>query len=269
MRVFPLNIHAMHPTLESVERDVAQWMENADPKWRKLLTKILHHPQQVTQSVLTHLGKDTAVWHNSLTFLSRKEPEGMAELMLLAAEVLREDKAGSLFGVRELTDIARMSMGTWLSGKHKDHVDLRKRTALVIGEMLDDPERRPRVLAALEGVEGVQIPSPMDFTQADLAQEKTRLQEAMKESIREISQEAHESQSEMAQALSTVLEGDLASQYLEDGDFSVAIRLMGEDGIENSVNEILSRLSARMMDRAVFDIWKPEAQVSAPKAPKP
>lgn len=117
---------------------------------------------------------------------------------------------------------------------------------MVLGEMPDDPNRRPRVVEALGGLEEVRIPEPMDLSKKEVAQKKSRLLEATDQAILEMSQESGGSERNMGRAIAEVAEVGLISHYLNDSDFGTA---------------------ARMMDRAVFEAWRPKS--GGAKRPKP
>lgn len=260
----------MRPTLESIDQNVQEWLQDLPDRPKKLLAKILHEPTQVATSVLTHLGKDRFSWHNSLNHLARKKSKGMATWMILMGQVLRHDRQADLFGPRELSDIASKSMGTWLSGKHEDALTLRLRAAIVLGDMLDDPQRRPKAQAILEEIGAHPIPDPMDLSGNVEAAARARLEKEVGEFCRKAQEEGAEGNPIM-QAMSDAVEGGLLPHYLDDGDYTAALRLVDlDDGpadLEKAIHEILGRLSTRIVNRAAFDVLKPTTKAAA--APRP
>ena len=263
----------MTPSYNSGEQAMAVCLEQADNRLKRLLGKILFEPEQVTQSTLKHLGTDVAVWHNSLNFLARKASEPMATLMVLMADVMREGKTEELFGVRELTDIARMSMGTWLNGTHNDKTRLRLQAALVLGEMLEDPERGAHARAVLATIQSKdRVPAAANDLEQATQQAMDRHLPAMKEWAKEmVMQEDEDDYQSVSSALilARMILDDQATLHMTGADWRVG-DAMAADNPDKALNEVLTRLERRVMDAAApyVEGIKP-ASPSVAKPPKP
>lgn len=142
-------------------------LRQADRRWRKLLHKIRTEPSQVTQSVLKHLSSDAAAWHNSLLVSSRQAGEPVGGWMRAMGQVIRKGLVPELFNATELALVARHAMDAWLAPSHQARTTLRLRAAMVLGQMLQDEERRGHALAVLEKAgfqEALEVARPLSAT---------------------------------------------------------------------------------------------------------
>ena len=254
------------------EQAMAALLEKSDNRLKKLLGKILFNPDQVMQSTLKHLGTDTAVWHNSLNFLARKASQPTASLMVLLADVMREGKTQELFGVQELTDIARMSMGTWLNGTHQDKTRLRMQAAVVLGEMLEDPDRASHARAVLATVQSkASVPAPpvdvAQTTQMAMDRHWPRMKEWAEGLVMEGTGDGGPTSS--AFVLARLIVNDQAAQYMTGADWRAG-DIVAANNPDQALNEVLTRLERRVMDAAApyVEGIKPAATTVA-KRPNP
>lgn len=261
----------------SLEQLMAQAMEHSDTRLKRLLGKILYHPEQVTQSVLKHLGTDTAVWHNSLTFLARKADEPMGSLMVLMADVMREGKTEALFGNEELTDIARLSMGVWLRGMHEDKTTLRVRAAATLGEMLEDPARQAHARSVLASIQSKASIPPVAtaqdierLTQQAMDQHKPEMEQWANGVLSEFGFEAPEDEPvHPVFAVAQAIASGEAENYLTGADWRSTGKVV-ETQSGGALRELLIRLERRLMDAAAPQVPGIQPQPSTPpRTPRP
>lgn len=251
-------------------------LRQRDARQLKLYRMVRDAPDKVALSLQTHFKQDPVQWHNALIYLAGQAPTPEAgQLMILVGDLARQGKMDTVFNAQDQAAIVRLSPMTFLQKSHAGSRTLRLAAAARLGELLDDPARRPDVLAALAQIQtSAQVPearSPQDPQRAAEAQD--RLQSQLDATLEQLQQ--HVEISAFAQAFAVRL-ADRDFSALTAQDWALVDRWVypaqaqaPEELAQVAMDLLVYRWEQRLEQQCAGDILEPLAAPEDPARPRP
>ena len=238
---------------------LAEALSGQDNRTKRLHALIRNEPAQAARSARTHLATDVVRWHNMLLVFAAKPSATESNLLISAvAEILRQNAVDHVFSIPDLARIARFSTDVWLDGSHRTQVGLRLRAAVVLGEILDDADRRPTIEAALRVLGVTNLPAPQSSETIGAMREQWThdLMAAVEEKQAFCFSEAD---CATAQALAE----DGPTRWLTEADWRAAARWADQPG--QAIKELMLRAQISLIDAVTAPVLGTEITLNAPE----